>query len=122
MAITCKLRCTIHVTLFVNPHCVGCLLLLTANLQSLEVDYSQMILDDKCKQLAVWLADSPRCIISLLDAAARELVFRNYPEYENIHEQIFVRVTNLPIDDNIRDLRCVGGEAVWEAHGSVWLQ
>ena len=40
-------------------------------------------------------------------AQAMEAVHIMFPDYENIHQAIHVRVTNLPIEDPIRDLRQV---------------
>lgn len=44
-------------------------------------------------------------VLEVLDEVARAAVFRLYPNYEQVHDEIFVRVTNLPVLDVIRDIR-----------------
>jgi hypothetical protein len=40
------------------------------------------------------------------------VVLEQYPLYKQIQTEIYVRLTNLPIDDKLRELRCAcGGEA-----------
>lgn len=77
----------------------------TANKQSLEVSWADLANADLCRSVAVWLADAPRPLLTLLDEALRGAVSQRYPEYRAIHEELFVRFTGLPVDDNIRDLR-----------------
>ena len=78
-----------------------------ANKQSLEVSWKDLIIAQalNCRCVAVWLADAPRPMLKLVNEAASALVADWYPEYANIHADIFVRFTDLPVDDNIRDLR-----------------
>lgn len=57
------------------------------------------------RPVAAACADAPREVLRLLDVAAGEAVFDAYPEYEEIHQDIHVRITGLPVDDSIRDLR-----------------
>lgn len=77
----------------------------TANKQSLEVDWRHMHLMPGMRPVAAACADAPREVLRLLDVAAAEAVFDAYPEYEEIHQDIHVRITGLPVDDSIRDLR-----------------
>lgn len=79
-----------------------------ANKQSLEVDWRHMHLMPGMRPVAAACADAPREVLRLLDVAAAEAVFDAYPEYESIHQDIHVRITGLPVDDSIRDLRCGG--------------
>jgi len=76
-----------------------------ANKQSLEVDWRHMHLMPGMRPVAAACADAPREVLRLLDIAAGEAVFDAYPEYEEIHQDIHVRITGLPVDDSIRDLR-----------------
>eukprot|EP00939_MAST-03C_sp_MAST-3C-sp1_P003584 g3584.t1 len=75
----------------------------TANRQSLEVDYTHI--SARLPQVAIWLADAPREILDIFDEVAKEEVLRQYPNYEDTHRTIHVRITDLPICDSIRDLR-----------------
>jgi hypothetical protein len=77
-----------------------------ANKQSLEVDWRHMHVMHGMRPVAAACADAPREVLRLLDAAAAEAVFDAYPEYEEIHQDVHVRITGLPVDDSIRDLRC----------------
>jgi DNA replication licensing factor MCM2 len=76
-----------------------------ANKQSLEVDWRHMHTMTGMRPVAAACADAPREVLRLLDVAAAEAVFDAYPEYEEIHQDIHVRITGLPVDDSIRDLR-----------------
>eukprot|EP00966_Prymnesium_polylepis_P156296 3610887-Prymnesium_polylepis.1 len=76
-----------------------------ANSQSLEVSY--LHLSHAVPILAIWVADSPKEMLQLLSEAAMEAVRIMFPNYHEIHEQILVRITELPIQDSIRDLRQV---------------
>lgn len=81
----------------------------TANKQSLEVDWRHMHTMQGMRPVAAACADAPREVLRLLDVAAGEAVFDAYPEYEEIHIDIHVRIMGLPVDDSIRDLRWVSG-------------
>ena len=74
------------------------------NQQSLYVSYlhiSQAYLD-----LAMLVPDCPAAVLPLFHKAARDAVLADFPEYHGIHEEVFVRITELPIEDSIRELRC----------------
>ena len=77
------------------------------NEESLEVSYLDM--SHAVPILAIWVADCPREMLKLLDEAAMAVVRMStmYPKYEQIHPQIHVRITDLPIHDSIRELRQV---------------
>ncbi len=77
----------------------------TANRQSLEVTYGDLITSNGCQILAVFVADAPRPVLALFDRAATDLVHQLYEQYSAIHNEVFVRFTRLPVDDKIRDLR-----------------
>ena len=79
------------------------------NQQSLYVSYlhlSQAYLD-----LAVLVPDCPNAVLPLFHKAARDAVLADFPEYRGIHEEVFVRITELPIEDSIRELRCAACRA-----------
>ncbi len=74
------------------------------NQQSLHVSYlhvSQAYLD-----LAVLVPDCPQALLPLFHKTARDAVLADFPEYRGIHEEVFVRITELPVEDSIRELRC----------------
>jgi DNA replication licensing factor MCM2 len=75
------------------------------NLTSLEVSYQHFVLMSPI--IGVWLGDAPGHILSILGEAAYELIQQEplFPEFARIAPEIHVRITDLPIIDNIRDLR-----------------
>ncbi|KAK9806187.1 hypothetical protein WJX72_004703 [[Myrmecia] bisecta] len=74
-----------------------------ANKQSLEVQYGHVA--QSSPTLAIWLADCPKAILEIFHTVAKEVALEEYPTYEQVHGDIFVRITNLPIIDLIRDIR-----------------
>ena len=57
--------------------------------------------------IALWLQCQPKVVMELLHEVAKEYVLEEFPEYGNIHEDIFVRL-EASIEENIRDLRYSG--------------
>lgn len=55
--------------------------------------------------LAIWVADAPAQVLPIFHAAARAEVLKQFPAYDAIHASVFVRITDLPICDAIRDIR-----------------
>lgn len=74
-----------------------------ANKQSLEVTFNH--LSQKFPTIAIWLAEEPTLILPILDTVAFDLVQEVYAEYYKIHSRIFIRVRDLPVEDQLRDLR-----------------
>jgi DNA replication licensing factor MCM2 len=73
------------------------------NKQSLEIVFGNLSLNNPT--LAIWLAEEPSLMLPILDLVAAELVKEVYPEYDTLHQHIFVRVKDLPVEDKLRDLR-----------------
>eukprot|EP00892_Ulva_mutabilis_P011114 jgi/Ulvmu1/8375/UM042_0081.1 len=75
-----------------------------ANRQSLDVDFVQ--LSRHTTALAIWTVDAPQQMLQIFNAAAEALVDRRYKNYRaNVHESIYVRMTGLPVVENLRDIR-----------------
>jgi DNA replication licensing factor MCM2 len=74
-----------------------------SNSESLEVNYHH--LSHAVPILAIWVADAPKEMLKLLDEAAMDTVRIMFPDYDLIHQTVHVRITDLPIEDPIRDLR-----------------
>ncbi|WOK91622.1 DNA replication licensing factor MCM2 [Canna indica] len=74
-----------------------------ANKCSLEIDYKQFIYIHP--NIAIWLADAPQSVLEVMEEVARNVVFDLHANYKNIHQKIFVRITNLPVYDQIRNIR-----------------
>ena len=60
-------------------------------------------------RLALAVVDAPKTVLGILDAAAKEAVLEDWPEFSNIHQEIFVRFPTLSVIDSIRNLRCAQG-------------
>ncbi|XP_039061205.1 DNA replication licensing factor MCM2-like [Hibiscus syriacus] len=77
--------------------------MVSANKCSLEVDYKQFI--SVHPNIAIWLADAPQSVLEVMEDVAQRVVFDLHPNYRNIRQKIYIRITNLPIYDQIRDIR-----------------
>lgn len=55
--------------------------------------------------LAIWVADAPAQVLPIFHEATRTEVTKRFSSYAAIHESVFVRITDLPISDAIRDIR-----------------
>lgn len=77
--------------------------MVAANKCSLEIDYKQFIYEHS--NIAIWLADAPQSVLEVMEEVAKNVVFDLHPNYKNIHQKIYVRVTNLPVYDQIRNIR-----------------
>ena len=73
------------------------------NSSSLEVSYVH--LGDDVPILAIWLADVPKDMIEIFDEVLEDIVKQEFPYYNKISTKLFIRVTDLPISDRLRDLR-----------------
>ncbi|KAK4261677.1 hypothetical protein QN277_004640 [Acacia crassicarpa] len=77
--------------------------MVSANKCSLEIDYKQFIYVHP--NIAIWLADAPQSVLEVMEDVAQKVVFQLHPNYRNIHQKIYVRITNLPVYDQIRNIR-----------------
>ncbi|TYK10676.1 DNA replication licensing factor MCM2 [Cucumis melo var. makuwa] len=84
-------------------HCDCTGLLTFANRCSLEIDYKQFIFVHP--NIAIWLADAPQPVLEVMEDVAKKVVFDIHPNYKNIHQKIYVRINNLPVYDQIRNIR-----------------
>lgn len=76
------------------------------NQSSLEISF--LHLSNASTMLAVWTADEPEKMLEIFDEEATSVMFSVYPEYSSIlsaGEVVHVRITSLPIVDNLRHLR-----------------
>ncbi|GMI78597.1 MINICHROMOSOME MAINTENANCE 2 [Hibiscus trionum] len=77
--------------------------MVSANKCSLEIDYKQFIFVHP--NIAICLAEAPQSVLEVMEDVAQRVVFDLHPNYRNIHQKIYVRITNFPIYDQIWDLR-----------------
>ncbi|PGH07600.1 hypothetical protein AJ80_07989 [Polytolypa hystricis UAMH7299] len=73
------------------------------NAESLDVSYQH--LSDTKAIVAYFLANAPAEVLKIFDQAAMEVTLLHYPDYHRIHNDIHVRITNLPVMYTLRQLR-----------------
>merc|ERR1712223_2150358 len=73
------------------------------NRASFEVDYN--ILASECQVLAYFLPEAPTEVLTIFDEAAKSVVLSMFPRYEAIAKEIHVRITDLPLAEELRSLR-----------------
>lgn len=74
-----------------------------ANGESLEISFEHLSI--KKPVLSVFLANSPLEVLKIFDNVAFDVVNSIYEGYERIKSEIHVRITDLPSNDSLRDLR-----------------
>jgi len=87
------------------------------NRQSLEVTFQHI--SSRLPTLAIWIAEQPSILLPVLNEVAYDLVSELYPEYHKIHDEVFVRIKDLPIEDKLRDLRQLQINAMIKIKGVV---
>jgi DNA replication licensing factor MCM2 len=60
------------------------------NLQSLAVSYMHLSIAQPT--FGMWVADAPELMLEELNTTAMEVVKQLYPDYDEIHNEIFVRI------------------------------
>jgi len=73
------------------------------NKSSFEVDYN--ILASECQVLAYFLPEAPTEVLEVFDEAAKSVVLNMFPHYERIAKDIHVRISELPLVEDLRSLR-----------------
>jgi DNA replication licensing factor MCM2 len=58
-------------------------------------------------------------ILPILNEVGLDITLEIYPEYANIHTQVFIRVKDLPVEDKLRDLRQIHLNALIKIKGVV---
>ena len=73
------------------------------NAESLEVSYEH--LSSSKAILAYFLANAPSEVLKIFDQVAMDVTLLHYPDYERIHSEIHVRISDLPVHYTLRQLR-----------------
>lgn len=73
------------------------------NQQSFELEYT--ILAQEQPALALFLVEAPNEILEIFNPAAKEVVLSMYPAYERIASDIYVRIRDLALTEEIRQIR-----------------
>lgn len=73
------------------------------NAESLEVSYDHLASSKAI--LAYFLANAPTEVLAIFDQVAMDVTLLHYPDYERIHSEIHVRISDLPVHYTLRQLR-----------------
>lgn len=73
------------------------------NEQSLEIEIGDVI--HSMSMIAAWIVEAPKDMLAILEEVAREVVLVLFPYYDTIHQEIYVRILDLPGTEKLRDLR-----------------
>ena len=73
------------------------------NAESLEVSYDHLTSSKAI--LAYFLANAPAEMLEIFDRVAMDVTLLHYPDYERIHSEIHVRISDLPVHYTLRQLR-----------------
>jgi DNA replication licensing factor MCM2 len=73
------------------------------NAESLEVSYDHLAGTKAI--LAYFLANAPSEMLKIFDQVALDTTLLHYPDYERIHSEIHVRITDIPLQYTLRQLR-----------------
>ena len=87
------------------------------NAESLEVSF--LHLADSKPIISYFLANCPAVMLALFDTVALDVVKLYYPDYDRIHSEIHVRITELPTAFTLRELRHVHLDALVRVSGVV---
>lgn len=87
------------------------------NSQTLVINYPNFFSSEP--NISIWLADEPADILAIFDEAATDVTLSVFPEYKLIHPEIFVRVANLPVLDQLRDIRHIHLNTLIKVSGVV---
>ncbi|KIY50330.1 DNA replication licensing factor cdc19 [Fistulina hepatica ATCC 64428] len=75
------------------------------NSESLEVSYLHLFQSKPI--LAYFLTNCPSAMLEIFDEVALSAILVYYPAYQRIHEEVHVRISDLPLSYTLRDLRRV---------------
>lgn len=73
------------------------------NAESLEVSYDHLSASKAI--LAYFVANAPAEVLKIFDQVAMDVTLLHYPDYERIHSEIHVRISDLPVHYTLRQLR-----------------
>lgn len=77
------------------------------NKESLEVDYQDLADEHGEQNIVYFLPEAPTQMLKILDRALTDVVLSMYPYYSRVCGDLRVRVCNLPVEEDIRNLRQV---------------
>jgi DNA replication licensing factor MCM2 len=79
--------------------------LFLGNLSSFVVEFPVLVAKEQV--LAYFLPEAPLEMLQIFDKVAKELVLNMFPQYERVSSEIHVRISELPLVEDIRTFRLV---------------
>jgi DNA replication licensing factor MCM2 len=73
----------------------------------------------KYPTLAIWLAEEPSLMLPVLNEVCLDVTLELFPDYHLIHSVIFARIKELPVEDQLRDLRMIHMNSLIKIRGVV---
>ena len=73
------------------------------NRMSIEVDFNHMT--SKCATLAYWVFEAPGLILKHFNIVVYNLACKYYPGYGDIQQEVFVKIKDFPLGEELRELR-----------------
>uniref|UniRef100_A0A1I7TZ09 DNA replication licensing factor MCM2 n=1 Tax=Caenorhabditis tropicalis TaxID=1561998 RepID=A0A1I7TZ09_9PELO len=77
------------------------------NKESLEVSFADLSQDNGEQNISYFLPEAPNEMLTILDRAATDVVINMYPFYTRVCNEIKIRISHLPVEEDIRMLRQV---------------
>ncbi|CAI4221021.1 unnamed protein product [Auanema sp. JU1783] len=77
------------------------------NKESLEVNYQDLADENGEQNIVYFLPDAPVQMFRILDKALTDVVINMYPYYSRVCAEVKVRISNLPVEEDIKSLRQV---------------
>ena len=62
---------------------------------SVEVDYTHI--SKLLPNIAYWIFESPKLILGLLNEVVKDITLEMYPNYDQIKENIYMKIFNFPL-------------------------
>ncbi|CBK22994.2 uncharacterized protein [Blastocystis hominis] len=76
------------------------------NEQSFEVFYSDLAMfDEFTSRVTEFLTEHPDIVLDMLNEGAKRVVLSEFPSYEEVHKDIYVRFRDFAVLESLRDLR-----------------
>jgi len=73
------------------------------NSQSLDIVYQDLV--NANRTIALWIAQEPSLIMPYLNKVAMDVVLGLYPNYGNIFPEVFVKIKDFMLEEDLRNIR-----------------
>lgn len=95
--------------------------MVSENKESLEVDFRDLAGEDGEPNICYFLPEAPVQVLKILDKAATDVVLTIYPYYGRVCAETKVRITHLPVEEDIRMLRQIHLNMLIKTSGVVTI-